>query len=265
MNRYFITFLTLFLSLVVYSQEKAFKVETAELGFYDKSGNFGGFDGAIGYFKLQIDNVQLVDNQFKINGTIVDKETGESFCGIKAFVGKRKETKILNLKEFEIDCSGNFEIVTKIERENKLYFHMIGYSLLECEFTMTRNYHCDIEVIKEIRRNLDKVNSEMLVKFLKSFQETCNNNAEFSQAANWNLFYFLSEHTDLTLKVIAETQSDNEVDTDWIISQFESPVSDDIDIKTIYGKVKNRKLSETSERILSSLELAAKKGNLKLN
>lgn len=265
MNRHFITLLALFFSLVVYSQETSFSVEKTDLGFYDKSGNYGGFDGGIGYFKLQIDNVKQTDSELKIIGTIVDQETGESFCGIKAFIGKRNEENVMSEKEFEVDCSGNFEIVTSFENENKLYFKMIGYSLLECEIIVNQNYHCDIEVIKDIRRNPEKVNSEMILKFLKSFQESCKNNAEYSQAANWNLFYFLNEYTDMTMQLIENTQSDTEVDTDWIILQFKMPVNDGIDIKTIYEKVKNRKQTEISERILSNLKLAAKGMDIELN
>ena len=265
MKKQILIFLVLFLSSIVYSQDNSFSVEKTDLGFYEKSGQYGGFDGGIGYFELQIDNIQFFDNQFKINGNIVDKETGESFCGIKAFVGEKTKEIISALREFEIDCSGNFEIITKIEKENKLYFKMIGYSLLECKIEMNDSRHCDIEVIKEIRRKLDKVDSAMIYKFLKSFQESCKNDAEFSPAANWNLFYFLQEHTDLTLQLIEETQADAEVDTEWIIRQFKSPIHDGIDIKTIYDKVKNRNQTETSKRILMNLKSAAKDMDINLN
>ena len=124
---------------------------------------------------------------------------------------------------------------------------------------------CNISVIKELRQNQKNLTSEMIIKFLRAYQPECKNNAEFSEAANWNLFYFMKENTIQTIKAIEISKNDPKVDINWIIQQFKMPVDDGIDVATIYNEVnKIQPKTDIVKKILENLKFATEGTDVKI-
>lgn len=137
----FIALITLFCEMTIAQNEKnIFKFN--DLGFLNKDNTFGNFDGGMNAFKVVINDYsyQRQENEISLFGIVVDKSTNEPFCDIQLLLGKKNvvEKKLQIEKKVKIDCTGKFEIKFKLEKDIKIYFWIIGYSLLECEIDMTK-------------------------------------------------------------------------------------------------------------------------------
>ena len=133
--------ITLFCELTIAQNEKNI-MKFKNLGYLNKDNTYGNFDGGMNRFKVIITDYsfQRQENEISLTGIVIDESTKEPFCDIQSFLGKRNEVaKKLDIeKKAKIDCSGKFEIKYKLENERKLYFWIIGYSLLECEIDRTK-------------------------------------------------------------------------------------------------------------------------------
>jgi hypothetical protein len=78
-----------------------------------------------------------------------------------------------------------------------------------------------------------------IFNFLKTFDIECNNNAEFSEWSNEKLFKIIEFNADNFLKSIEIHKAD--LNFDYILKEFGSPVNDGIDIKLVYKKVEQTK------------------------
>jgi hypothetical protein len=120
-----------------YAQEQHNIFKYKELGLLKKDKTFGGFDGGMERLKVVITyySVDKQENTIKLTGRIIDNATNEKFCGIQAFIGEanQRKGKLKINKTFNLDCSGEFEIIIPIHHNKRLYFWSQGYSLLECE------------------------------------------------------------------------------------------------------------------------------------
>lgn len=116
---------------------------------------------------------------------------------------------------------------------------------------------CNIDLVRDIRLNIDSLNEEKILKFLTCFNKACFNNVEFGEAANYSLFILLQKFSD---KVIAVLDSNKQLDIDYIKFALENPVSDDLDINEVIESIEAVDTNlEVKKELIKSLEIAIKK------
>jgi len=101
----------------------------------------------------------------------------------------------------------------------------------------------------------------MLSEFLCTFDNSCKNNAEYSEYSNETLFAVLEKAPNLFFQVMATGQIDNKI----ILKEIENPISDLINLQNIYNETKLATAKTELKTIyLNALIIAAEKGGQKL-
>jgi hypothetical protein len=132
-----------------------------------------------------------------------------------------------------------------------------------CQGNMSKDFKCDIESINQLKISRDSITDKMILRFVTSVGKDCLNNAEFSETSNWTLFWLADIKTKDFLRLLNDNK--NNLEIDFIIKEFESPINDGIDLASIYYKIKQiDDKSEISLRLLKSLEIASNKSGLKI-
>ena len=139
---------------------------------------------------------------------------------------------------------------------------LISFVLLEtASFGQNPCPKCDIETVKEIRLHRHNLTDEIVFKFLCTFDESCIDNAEYSQASNGTIFDLLDIATDLFFRVL---DRDN-VNVKQILTEIEDPIHDGIDIQMCYDRVTNLdKSRKYRKEVLAALDIASERSNLKI-
>lgn len=120
---------------------------------------------------------------------------------------------------------------------------------------------CDrcIEIVKTTKKQADSLKSQMIKDFLCCYNETCTTNIELSEFYNDVFFLVLSKSPNL---VIRELDENKNISINVILNIVENPISDKIDLMSIYKKVKEVKENKnTRDRLLNSLNISIKKLN----
>lgn len=116
---------------------------------------------------------------------------------------------------------------------------------------------CNIDLVKGIRLNIDSLTEEKILEFLTCFNETCFNNVEFGQAANYSLFILLQESSSNAISVL---ENNKQLDIDYIKFTLENPISDDIDINKVIESVEAVDINlEVKKELKKSLKIAIEK------
>jgi hypothetical protein len=143
----------------------------------------------------------------------------------------------------------------------KLYLNMFGETRT---YRKTRNYFypgidnydstkCRTDPLLTIHQNIEKLNKQMVLDFLRTFSVNCEANIEFSEWSNELLFNILSAEPELTLEVLSKNL--NELDTVSIYQELESPLHDLIPIDSITTKIKQLNIDEQLKKsVLGRLE-----------
>jgi hypothetical protein len=132
-----------------------------------------------------------------------------------------------------------------------------------CQGNKTEDRKCDIESINQLKINRDSITDKMILRFVTSIGKDCLNNAEFSETSNWTLFWLADLKTKDFVRLLNDNK--NNLEINFIIKEFESPINEGIDVVSIYNKIKQiDNKSEISLRLLKSLEIASNKSGLKI-
>lgn len=139
-----------------------------------------------------------------------------------------------------------------IKRESKIIDTHVKDSLekvkkMQMQKAVEASEKCKIEIIREIRNNIGNLTEKQVLSFLSTFNEICEINVEFSQAANYHLFLLLQKQPEIALKVLGS--SDN-IKMDYIKKALRNPIHDGIDISKVAASLKN---VEANEEIRDSL------------
>ena len=111
---------------------------------------------------------------------------------------------------------------------------------------------CDSIILKTTSDSLDQLSPTLVLNFLSTFNQSCVNNAEFSEWSNELLFTLLNQNTEMVLLVIQEKGKD--IDKKSILKEMESQTLDKVDIPKLIEKVKKVKLSkELKDEVISRL------------
>jgi len=110
-------------------------------------------------------------------------------------------------------------------------------------------------------KDFSKIKSE-ISKFFQNFYSTDRNNVELGEGNNEKLFLFTQDYPLATLKAFCEQKKEIQ---DFLTSEYESPISDLIDLQLIYSRLITliTTCSEIS-KITHSLEIAANNTGLEL-
>tara|TARA_R100000005_G_scaffold96696_1_gene86247 strand:+ start:1947 stop:2369 length:423 start_codon:yes stop_codon:yes gene_type:complete len=111
---------------------------------------------------------------------------------------------------------------------------------------------CDSGILKNTSDQLDHLTPTLVLNFLSTFDQSCVNNAEFSEWSNELLFTLLNQNTEMVLLVIQDKGKD--IDKKSILKEMESQTLDKVDILKLIEKVKKVKLSkDIKDEVISRL------------
>lgn len=111
---------------------------------------------------------------------------------------------------------------------------------------------CDLEKVKIVNEHIDSLTFEIVSDFICTYNDSCKNNAEFSEWFNETLFKILDKSPNLFISVIIKEQ----LDYCFLLEEVENPILD-FDFQEIYNKLK---LVPTSNNIKSKFLVALKTG-----
>jgi len=119
---------------------------------------------------------------------------------------------------------------------------------------------CDLEKVKTVNEHLDSLTFQIVNEFLCTFDNSCINNAEYSEWSNETLFKVLDKAPTIFFQVVAKGQVDKKI----LLRQIENPIND-IDIQIIYNKIKETKVpTDLKTEYLNALISAANYGGQKI-
>lgn len=135
-KKYFLLFSFSLISIVLIGQLDQSVFSSKQLGMPYKRFSYGEMDGGMGKFSLKILEYTFSQENDSVHiiGKVLDKDTKDLFCGVHIFIGLNniEKKKIKIVKDFNVDCEGNFQIDFVLLKDYKLYFSYISYSILEC-------------------------------------------------------------------------------------------------------------------------------------
>lgn len=132
---------------------------------------------------------------------------------------------------------------------------------LSTVFAQSDCLKCDIEKVKIVNDNIDKLTFQMVKDFLCTFDNSCGANIEYSEWSNEILYKLLDKNPDLVFKVLEQNNFDN---IKTLLDEIENPIHE-FDYQRIYEKVSDLKTkSDIKGRVLKSLELASDKQGTKI-
>jgi len=109
---------------------------------------------------------------------------------------------------------------------------------------------CNIDIVREIDKNFDKLSAISLRYFLMTFSKDCKNNAEYLEYSNEILFKLLDKYPDVLVQVMNDNKK--ELDIDCILYSVSHPVNDKIDLLHIKHQLQNLK-NPMALKLLESL------------
>jgi len=110
--------------------------------------------------------------------------------------------------------------------------------------TFAQSEKCDINKLLIIHENMDNLTFQMIEDFLFTFDESCENNVEYSEWSTELLFKVIDKWTNLYFKVLTSEKITND---NCILKTFSDPLLD-YNFQKIYDKIK---VVETVENIKS--------------
>ena len=112
---------------------------------------------------------------------------------------------------------------------------------------------CNGAYVLTIKMNEDNLDTSMISNLLRTIDESCRNNAEFSEFSNEMLFKVIEKRLDLFCESYQRLA--NEIDTAYILFNLRNPIHDGIPLKSILIK-----MDEVGDEFIYKQEIL---GNLK--
>ncbi len=93
---------------------------------------------------------------------------------------------------------------------------------------------CNINILKSFNESLDSLQINIAKEFFLTFNDTCSNNAEYSEWSNELLFDYLAKYPKNFIEVLS---LDEKYQLNIIYKNLESPINDNYDLEKIYKKI----------------------------
>jgi hypothetical protein len=139
----------------------------------------------------------------------------------------------------------------------------LKYILLTLTVISVRTLHadnpckeCDIEKVKAVNDNINKLTLDLVKDFLCTFDSSCNNNAEYSEWSNETLFLVIKTDPVLFMDAVSR----GKLNHSEIIDEIENPIHDLINLQQVYDSIKSFKgKSQLKDRYLNAIIVAGQK------
>ena len=146
-------------------------------------------------------------------------------------------------------------------RQVRIVLIFIFSGLFVTTFAQTDSIKCNINKIKNVSDNFDRLTFTIVKDFLFTFDSTCNINVEYSEWSNEMLYKLIEKNPNLFFEVLTK---EKKVNNKILLKKIESPIHD-FDYQKIYNQVKGVKTSkELKEQYLRALETVANEEGVKL-
>lgn len=117
---------------------------------------------------------------------------------------------------------------------------------------------CNVNFLVKYSEAIDSVTEEDIIRFLYTFDESCNHNAEFSEFSNELLFESLYRYPGQVVKLLSYEGIKNKV----VLEKLKSPINDKYNISTILTKINKVEDCKMKIEVEKSLAFAQKLGNI---
>jgi hypothetical protein len=122
---------------------------------------------------------------------------------------------------------------------------------------------CNLETIENLRIHKDSLTDKLIFDYLHSIDKLCENNAEWSEASNWTLFWLADIETKRFISLLKSNR--DKIAIAEIVEEFKQPITDDIDLVQIYNKINSLCDKDVIVLdILDSIKLAANRSGLEI-
>ena len=105
---------------------------------------------------------------------------------------------------------------------------------------------CSIEILKQTYDHMDSLYSGEILQFILTFDSICKNNAEYSEWSNELLFEVANKYPS---KLLEQIDRNSEVDLDYILNEFSTPIHDGIYLNKTLEKMKSVPIRENSAKM----------------
>ena len=116
---------------------------------------------------------------------------------------------------------------------------------------------CNRNALLEFYNNLDSLSYQTADKFLLTFDESCVNNAEYSEWSNELLYKFLENNPSMLIEILLKEKP---FKRNYIYKNLTQPIHDGVDLKMIYSRVEKVNMNnEVTMNILKNIKTAINK------
>ncbi|MFB6344051.1 hypothetical protein ACE1ET_20200 [Saccharicrinis sp. FJH62] len=143
---------------------------------------------------------------------------------------------ILTLSLFSFNCFSQIDKVSIRQKEDTL--------------------KCNFNILRQLRDNIENLDSSMISVFLMTIDKSCFNNVEFSEASNYWLFKTVETNPELFVKTYSNIS--DKIDTAFILFELRNPINDLIPIDSIINQVEQLEFDNNSKK---QILLNLKKGD----
>ena len=110
---------------------------------------------------------------------------------------------------------------------------------------------CNIKLVVEVEKNLDSLSYNHIYNLLCTIDESCSNNAEFSEFSNRMLFSVLQRYPTDFIKVLDKYP---ELQKNYLFKELSGPLLD-YDIQWIIGRIKSAEVDgKVKRKAIESLQ-----------
>ncbi len=140
--------------------------------------------------------------------------------------------------------------------QNKVDASKLSMHAAKQDSTYAR-YWCSTDILKKAENKIKDIDITTVALFLSTFNYSCQNVAEYSQSSNELLFKIAEKRPDFLLQILHKNSS---LDKKMILSEFESPVNDGINIDRAISSVEQANAPrDIKDAVLAALKVAKSK------
>ncbi len=115
--------------------------------------------------------------------------------------------------------------------------------------TQLDTIRCNINLVAKLSLSIDNPEDKDILNFLLTFSESCNSNIEYSEFSNEILFDLLFHYPN---KVVTYLSNDK-VNSQIILTEFESPINDKYNIDDILKTVEKTDECQMKKKVIEHL------------
>jgi len=129
---------------------------------------------------------------------------------------------------------------------------LMTFALIKISSGQTNSLKCNTSIVLEINENIDSLSDNLMLSFLMTFSEDCNNNIEYSEFSNETLFKVIQKEPELFCKTLDKNY--DKIDIPAILFELESPLHDLIILELTKKEIEKIEISnDLKNQLLKSI------------